>query len=276
MRRFVEGLHAKSGFRIRVYWNKKAVAGVDLPPKPEGAKRFVCVSDTHGKTEFESPTMPELHFPAEYDYVVHAGDFTGTGTKAQIEKFNEWIGKLKSPAYVIAGNHDVPFDAPYYNDRGAARFHIKPQPGNPRDLLKAPNLHYMEDSGCVTPEGIRLYGSPWQPEFCDWAFNLPRKSEQLRKVWAKIPDDTHVLLTHGPPHGYLGGLCRDGFDAGCEELTEALKRIRPLAHVVGHIHEDYGVFQTREGVLIINACSVDFHYKLVQAPIVFDLIPEKQ
>ena len=39
------------------------------------------------------------------------------------------------------------------------------------------NCIYLEDQE-VTVEGLRIYGSPWQPEFCDWAFNLPRGEVQ--------------------------------------------------------------------------------------------------
>ena len=49
-------------------------------------------------------------------------------------------------------------------------------------------------------EGVKVYGSPWQPWFGGWAFNLERGPDIAAK-WALIPDDTDVLLTHGPPAG---------------------------------------------------------------------------
>ena len=39
-----------------------------------------------------------------------------------------------------------------------------------------------------------------QPVFCDWAFNLER-GEPLQKKWDLIPEDTDILITHGPPIG---------------------------------------------------------------------------
>ncbi len=51
-------------------------------------------------------------------------------------------------------------------------------------------------------EGLKFYGSPWQPTFHNWAFNLDR-GEEIKKVWDKIPNDTDVLITHGPPFGIL-------------------------------------------------------------------------
>src|SRR3546814_5642071 len=37
--------------------------------------------------------------------------------------------------------------------------------------------------------GLKFYGSPCQPEFCDWAFNLPI-GPSLKEKWERIPDDT--------------------------------------------------------------------------------------
>ena len=63
------------------------------------------------------------------------------------------------------------------------------------------NIHYLEDELCAAePFGLRIYGSPWQPEFCDWAFNESR-GEPLRRRWAQIPSDIDILMTHGPPAG---------------------------------------------------------------------------
>lgn len=46
-----------------------------------------------------------------------------------------------------------------------------------------------------------------QPEFGGWAFNLPRGTPCLEK-WNNIPDDTDILITHGPALGrFDGGLC---------------------------------------------------------------------
>jgi hypothetical protein len=55
-----------------------------------------------------------------------------------------------------------------------------------------------------------------------------------------IPDDTDVLITHGPPHGVLDA-AMDGFLCGCEELLDAVTtRVKPRLHIFGHIHEGYG------------------------------------
>ena len=119
--------------------------------------------------------------------------------------------------------------------------------------------------------GALIWGSPWQPEFCDWAFNLPRAGEEIRAKWKLIPAATDILVTHGPPRGGVGGICRDGFDAGCEVLTERIKEVKPLVHICGHIHECYGVFALGD-TLVINASSVNLSYRPTNPPIVFDIV----
>ena len=128
--------------------------------------------------------------------------------------------------------------------------------------------------------GLRVWGSPWQPWFYDWAFNLPR-GPALREKWDLIPYDTDVLITHGPPFGFLDGAARpaSGWSdqdevsvehLGCEELRRALDRVRPRLHVFGHIHEGYGRGQLADTILV-NASNCDEDYRPVNAPVVIDL-----
>lgn len=235
-----------------------------LPPKKPGHTRFVCVSDTHGMTR----KIPPGNIP-DGDVLIHAGDFTMKGSRGQITNFNKWLGTLPHPhKVVIAGNHDVCFDAAYY-ERAWKRFHFK---GKINDIkaVKASltNCIYLEDSSVVV-RGFRIFGSPWQPEFCDWAFNL-RRGAQCRAAWERIPDDVDVLITHGPPAGH-GDMCKGGAMAGCMDLLFTVQqRVRPKAHIFGHIHEGYGV-TTDEYTKYINASTCSFQYRPSQPAIVFDL-----
>jgi len=61
------------------------------------------------------------------------------------------------------------------------------------------NCIYLEDSS-TTVHGYKIYGSPWTPYFFGWAFNAQRGKE-CAEIWSKIPTDTEILITHGPPHG---------------------------------------------------------------------------
>jgi hypothetical protein len=40
---------------------------------------------------------------------------------------------------------------------------------------------------------VSSIGTPWQPEFGGWAFNLPRGQHCLDK-WERIPEDTDILV----------------------------------------------------------------------------------
>ena len=54
--------------------------------------------------------------------------------------------------------------------------------------------------------------------------------------WELIPDNIDILITHGPPIGH-GDRCSGGNRAGCVDLLfEIQNRIKPKAHIFGHIH----------------------------------------
>ena len=88
---------------------------------------------------------------------------------------------------------------------------------------------------------VKIWGSPWQPEFYNWAFNLPRNGDELKAKWDMIPDDIDILITHGPAWGILDDVeGRRGYHLGCELLAERIKQIKPKIHICGHIHSGYG------------------------------------
>jgi hypothetical protein len=141
--------------------------------------RLVLISDTHGLHN-TIKNMPEG------DVLVHAGDFMNSGTNVlELISFNRWLGQQSFKHRVVcAGNHDKYFES---------------DPGTARSLLT--NADYLENSE-ITIEGIRLWGSPYTPEFFDWAFMYPRGTAAIR-YWDSIPEHLDVLITHGPPLGVL-------------------------------------------------------------------------
>jgi predicted phosphodiesterase len=208
--------------------------------------RIVFLSDTHNHHDFGIPAG---------DVLVHAGDATGTGTVAQVERFLQWFAALPHRRKLfIAGNHDWLFQR---------------QPDLAASMLaEYPGIDYLQDSG-VQVDGLGFYGSPWQPEFCQWAFNLPRRGQGLRDAWARIPEAVDVLITHGPPHGLLDQV-RGGEHLGCEELSVRVAAARPRIHVFGHIHDSYGV--ARQGpTLFINASVCDEAYRPGNRPVVVEV-----
>ena len=136
-------------------------------------------------------------------------------------------------------------------------------------IKSIPNCEYLLDSG-TSVRGIQVWGSPWQPEFYSWGFNLVR-GQACREKWQLIPEQTDVLMTHGPPLGH-GDLCLPGRNrAGCLDLlAELQQRVKPLIHCFGHIHEGYGV-STDGQTTYLNASTCNMSYKPENPPLVFDL-----
>ncbi|KAF6202153.1 hypothetical protein GE061_004551 [Apolygus lucorum] len=253
------------------------VSPVTHSPSPNKA-RIVCMSDTHSLT-------PHIRFKVpDGDIFIHAGDFTRCGLEDEVVEFNNWIGKLPHKhKIVIAGNHELSFDRSFTHPLSPNFVKNIPTLGNPQsDLVDAvskvnirdrlTNCIYLQDE-MAEPYGLRIYGTPWQPEFQGWAFNVRRGADCLRK-WDKIPDNVDILISHTPPVGH-GDLCCSGVRAGCVELLSVVqKRIKPKYHVFGHIHEGYGI-TTDGSIIYINASTCNINYKPVNPPIVFDVtLPE--
>ena len=175
--------------------------------------RIVAVADTHN--EHERLSIPEG------DVFVHAGDLTGRGTLPELERVADWLRSLPhAHKVVIAGNHD---------------FGLQRNPAMARPLFHG--LTFLED-GEATVAGLRIWGSPWQPWFHDWAFNA-RRGPEIDAKWQLIPEGIDVLVTHGPPLGY-GDRVHLGERVGCADLLRQLTRVHPRLHLFGHIHEDRG------------------------------------
>jgi Icc-related predicted phosphoesterase len=173
-----------------------------------------CIADLHGD-------YPKLKGG---DLLIVAGDITASDRKSQYEDFFHWLwDQPHRKKILVAGNHDGFLEQ--FLEKGS---------------YIAENFTYLKDSGTEF-EGFKIWGSPWTPEFCDWHFMLPRGAK-LKEKWDLIPDDTDILITHGPAWGILDFTSnRMGSGRqGCKELRTALERVKPKLHVFGHIHEGYG------------------------------------
>lgn len=205
--------------------------------------KFVAISDTHGL--HRDLTLPEG------DVIIHAGDFCDVGNEAQVHDFLVWMADLDFEFKVfIAGNHDLI---------------AADQPKTFREIVPE-NLIYLENQGTEI-NGIRLWGSPHQPDLVSWAFGRTR-GRAMEKCWEKIPLATDILITHTPPFGILdssGG----GRSVGCEMLAKRLADVYPDVHVFGHIHASYGELH-QDGTHYINAASVRSQTGLINTPIVFE------
>ena len=222
--------------------------------------RIVCISDTHSLHNGMLYNIPEG------DILIHSGDCTNVGKEVDVRDFVNWFQNIPGFNYkiFIAGNHDFAFE----REPTWLNLYID------TDVLLEHNVTYLEDTGIeiVSSEfsrPIKIYGSPWQPEFFDWAFNLPRNGDVLKSRWDDIPNDTDILITHGPPHG-IRDFTPNNLQVGCELLRERVDVLKPLLHVFGHIHGAYGLVEIN-GTVFVNASTCTERYQPINKPLVFDL-----
>lgn len=208
--------------------------------------RIACVSDLHENL----PTIPEC------EVLCIAGDLTfgfkgdlASQQRWLLNEFREWIEQVPAEHVVcVAGNHDQCIESW----------------GWPEVLNEVEKLHYLEDSG-VELDGVKFWGTPWQPWFYSWAFNAPERhgEEFLTEKFAMIPADTDVVVCHGPPLGY-GDQVGDPFApdrsrqprVGSGAMTARLLEVQPRLMVCGHIHSGYGKYTMWHGVEADSPCTV--------------------
>ncbi len=221
--------------------------------------------------------MTDFNELPKAEILLHAGDCTNVGKEHEITQFVNWFQDLKGfdTKIFIAGNHDFGFEHfkdPYHKGRPTWIHHLLSE-----ENLSQSDVVYLHDSSYTidSPEfsrPIKIYGSPWQPEFYNWAFNLPRNGKELEEKWKNIPDDTDILITHGPPHG-IRDFTQDRYGAnsvGCELLRVRVEQINPLIHVFGHIHGAHGTAFIKN-TIFINASICDERYSPCQKPFIIEL-----
>ena len=224
--------------------------------------KITFISDTHGKHNQITKDLPGG------DILIHAGDFMNSGYyKTEAIEFWNWFDTI--PNYdtkvFIAGNHDrIMQDDPTWAIGYLTGYKTI-------DYLADDELGIYHDdlNGDHSKDNIRIYGSPWQPEFHNWAFNLPRNGDALKARWDAIPAQTDILVTHGPAFGFLD---IPGFGAprnvGCELLRYRIDELRPKIHVCGHIHGGYGYYFNGH-THFINASILNERYVYENQPLTF-------
>lgn len=238
--------------------------------------RLVFISDTHSLHDGMFYNLNDFIDPNQSNILIHAGDCSNVGKEFEVKEFVYWFQNIKGfdTKIFIAGNHDFAFERrlePHHKGDYDWLYHLINE-----ENLSQSDCVYLEDNEFTIIESpefsrpIKFYGSPWQPEFFNWAFNLPRQGDQLRSKWDLIPYDTDILITHGPPFGYLD-ITPTNQRVGCELLAHRVESLKPLIHVFGHIHQSYGIME-RNGVTYINASTCSEGYKPINKPIVIDVV----
>ena len=207
--------------------------------------KIVVISDTHNL--HNKITVPDG------DLLIHCGDFSGRGSVKEVTTFNSFLGTLPhAKKIVIPGNHDFLFES---------------NPGLAKTLLSNAVV-LIDEEVCIN--GVRIFGSPWTPEFGDWAFMKSRSS--LMYFWDRLPENIDILVTHGPPHGILDTI--SNYDraerVGCQFLGHKVKKMKPKYHLFGHIHEGYGKTEI-DGITYVNASICDERYRPVNPAITIEI-----
>lgn len=204
--------------------------------------KVVCISDLHGYL----PRIPECDLLLIAGDVCPVHDHTIAFQRQWIEtNFNRWLYEIPAREIaMVAGNHDWVFA---------------------QDKKPAVACRYMEDSS-VYFGGLHIFGSPWQREFCDWAFNL--SEEDLDMKYQGLPA-CDILVTHGPVFGH-GDRCPNGEHVGSKSLLAWVDRVQPKLVVSGHIHHSYGTYR-RGQTTIVNASLRDEQYKVANKPMEIEL-----
>jgi Icc-related predicted phosphoesterase len=207
--------------------------------------RIVAISDTH--TDHRKLQVPEG------DVLVFAGDGEFR-SGSDLINFNSWLSELKHQVIIaIAGNHD------FFCERCPEQIGLY--------LTKAV---YLKDQEYVLPNGMTLWGTPMTPNFLNWAFM--ESEENLDQYhWSNIPENTDILLSHGPAYGHLDvAHPKQKGNLGSKTLAKRIETLKIPYVISGHIHGGYGVEKTKD-TTYINCSVLDEDYNLMNKPIVIDV-----
>lgn len=205
--------------------------------------KLAHISDTHNHRANKWGLQP-------CDVLIHSGDFSFYGRDTEIRQFFKDIKKARKDTgakhvICVPGNHE----------KG-----VQANEGLFRQLCKDNDIHCLIHEP-LEIEGIKFFGTPWQNEFCNWAYNV-EDTDKLYELYTQIPEDTQVLITHQPPHMMLDYSPMCGHVGSKELWTVLQRRLGKLKyHFFGHIHFSYGIKEFM-GTKFVNSAIVSDHYSL--------------
>lgn len=183
------------------------------------------LSDTHSYHK-------QLIVPEGIDIVIFSGDESNYRdqfrNEPEFKDFIQWFGSLNIPHKVfIAGNHSSYI---YHNEKDAI------------DWFNHYGIYYLHNETIIV-EDIKIWGSPYTPTFGNWYYMKPR--HKTDKIWSQIPDDTDIVVVHGPPKGILDlSYDRSGRLEYCGDTAlrkHILHRVKPKFMMFGHIHNTHDI-----------------------------------
>lgn len=204
----------------------------------------VCaISDLH----LREPDLPEA------DLGLIAGDLTFRGLLKEYKKSMYYLQSQREKfkdAYCTLGNHD-----------GDLFLEL----GHREEFERESGWKILIDE-TVEVQGLKIFGSPYTPEFCNWFWSYESPTNRWRDF---IQEGTDIVVTHGPPYRILD-LVERGENVGCYDLAHRLRQVRPKAVVFGHIHSGYGQFE-EDGTTYYNVSHCDEQYFGANPPTVFEI-----
>lgn len=230
-----------------------------------------CISDLHG------------HYPKLEggDLLIIAGDLTARDTIDEYLQFYEWLDDQDyKKTIIVAGNHDNELAKEKYKGHSRRFYPATYLCDSGTEFICWPSIKDEIDKSTLSAakrvaeaKTFKIWGSPWTKTFrgmnphCK-AFTVDTENE-LAEKFAKIPDDTDILITHSPPYGILDK-CDNGH-VGSTSLLHRIHEIKPRVVFYGHIHESYGKEIYKDSTICVNASHVDENYKPVNRPIRIEL-----
>ena len=216
--------------------------------------KIVAISDVHGR--WNKLTIPEC------DILISAGDYSFQGERHMVRDFHRWLNQ-QDAGYIISvqGNHEKWVEKNFQEAKELAE-------------KECPGVFFMEE-GPIEIEGLKLWTSAMTPWFYNWAYNRYRGGD-IQKHWNLIPEDTDVLVTHGPPADILDIVyqvdCVTPRErVGCLALYNKVMSLPKLKHhIFGHIHGSYG-HQEHNGKHFWNVAICDDLYHANNEPVLIEI-----
>lgn len=209
--------------------------------------RLVAISDVH--EQWHNLIIPSC------DILISAGDYSYQGRPEVVRDFHMWLDEQPATHIIsVQGNHETWVEKNFIEAKAIAQ-------------KECPDIHFI-DEGLVEIDGLKIYGSAVTPFFGNWAWN--KHPHEIGAHWDKIPDNTDILISHGPPYNILD-ICPDGSKVGCYQLFSKIQQLKNLkVHIFGHIHHSAGS-KYFNNVRYYNASICTETYKPLNPVTVIDL-----